>query len=1380
MRRFTPTLLAALAGVGFAGSTTAGPIDTLNPRVVDEESIGQNTVVQFNLAPTAQSSLNDLEPVTLILRFFSVDAMDVVTTLIDVAVPSAAIDVDGDGVFGENPDDVLVYAAIGVTDIRFDVGAIPGVNLAFNAAQGSSAVSVGAQILADDASMNRDANVIDTTAGVPNEGPDEALSLVFDALAFSGAFINTDGDQLTVVFNRSLSNLDVGNDVNHTILANVDALDIEIADNSSFNMPAAPLGTTFPPTFVGGDNIALQFVLDPMTTNIDSGDFLRFVMGGDVRDFIGEDAGDLTAGAQVEALTGLEIDEAKFLERVSAGTVADAIRVTFNNPLDSGDIGDVAFWNNIFRDAGASDLLIDDVRIDPADANSVLLDVDMDGDDAVAADGTDEDTGEAFELQLDEMDGDPPSDIFGQDFTGTDTVSIDDCIAPARASGFTNAAFVDCDGDGTLDAIKIVFDEPLGATSANNTDGFTLMANSGVTVHPVAGIDLQTGARPGDANHPGISGLDADGDGDTGDDDDTTFLQADFDTAPPAGDEELALGTPELASTDVDGDGEISDREQNNSIVIKYDIDSVDWDGDGDLGGDDAFEALGSTGDFGLVNVDFDSDGTGIEDVNGTATADSFTVNSNVDCAAPVVLSVNFLTGDNIDSGQQKVAEQDGEVGDGGDNIAQIVATERLDAVAAVRSGSPGNLELGEFRFGAGANDNFDGGTALFVGNDENVLQISDDDENGWSADDSLTIRPGSRLSDSPGNLFPGTDSPLPAVDRTAPFIGLINDFSGNGVISAFLIDSDADDFVERIDMFFNAPVDAATVMDGDFTVAGINADVPTTVSADGFVISLNVDAVAADTLPISDPVEVTYNPGGNTVDTPLAGLDGNAVADGCETSFDADQVPEPNVDADFTAIKVISGVITDADGTPVPAGTKVFGMVAAPIAKSIRGTMNSVSFVLTDNSSLHAVTNVILGLEEFAYMFIDSNGTLMFIRNDKNIDENVDAILQLNINSTNLQRVTYTGRGFTDSFGNATISGGTIEVSWGLLASDSGTAVSLWDEGIGGAPITSAAVIGDDTGAYVLKMSAPIAAFNGMPKLNAINWPVIVVVELANGKRFAVSSLVDRLGGGGPISFAPNNRNDDTDGSAPGDCVFDIDLQNIGITGMYNGWNLVKFARASGFASASNQLPLLPRGVTEDDVALGSDFDNRNLPLRGALAQFVYFEDDNSDGMYTADDDDDDSFDRLIVDPRCLEHFAFVMTSRGVQVNKAFKGRFASGITTLTGGYGLGFFNADNGRIGIFQGGAPISAGPVLTDSGDLNANLTFGWILGSYVPASSEGDSVADFFTTNGPDNDFFIIFNRTGNNRVEVETGSGVSDGSTTASEVGCLALFLHYNN
>jgi hypothetical protein len=166
-------------------------------------------------------------------------------------------------------------------------------------------------------------------------------------------------------------------------------------------------------------------------------------------------------------------------------------------------------------------------------------------------------------------------------------------------------------------------------------------------------------------------------------------------------------------------------------------------------------------------------------------------------------------------------------------------------------------------------------------------------------------------------------------------------------------------------------------------------------------------------------------------------------------------------------------------------------------------------------------------------------------------------------------------------------------------------------------------------------------------------------------------------------------------------------------------------------------------------------------------LDQFVYFWDDNGDGAWTSDDDND-RLDSIIISSRCLDFFTFVLDSTGVKTG--------DNITAIFGGYATGVFNPEgNDKVGVFQFGPTISASTVfsaLTGVGSFPSNATtLGW---SLVTSPVSTENLTTFLTNNG--SDFLIIFDRSGNNDVDIATFNSTTGGDAEEIEQGD-ALFLH---
>ncbi len=1348
------TTAAATAAIATSGAAMA-QIDVTNPTPFGMATVEQSGPISIVIFDVPGGVLTVAETITVTLDFFTVDDMDAVTVQFgNILVPPASLDLDGDGTFGEGGDNVWAGAT---TDSKIDMAGVGTFNAAVNAINGlvtsGSAVSAGIRIVATDQSANTEMTVIDTTSGVFNEATDESLDGLTTAANMSDAFYDETNMELIMVWNRSLRNAAGGtaNDLNQTVVADVALLagtDFERADDSAFMTGvAAILGVNAGDVaLTGATQEALSFTL-PMVDNIDVGNYVRIAAATtSVTDILGNDLSDDQVGSVVSALEDFIVTAVNWRVPVptnGANTVG-ALAVTFNLPVDSGQLGADSFYDMFLGsgsdllDADNSDFFLTGAAVDPMDSRTILLDVDSDIDDlGVADDGLnqDDDTGNdydgdgnndenllSFSLNLEgdrEMAANEPQSAFGGPYGGGDddfdqTIVSGDEIDPTAGA----VAYVDCDGDGTLDGVRVVFSEPLD-TSVDADDGAAITANTGVTVHPVDMIDLVTGVRT------------------------TATTAAMF----AMGEDDVDIDSFEFSSVDTDADDVISSRETNNAITWKWVPGDFDWDGDGMTANDammaDDEEALATTDDDGLVDLDVDGMMSPITDANGNS-AGGFSGTANTDRASAVLLGVSFFNGDNIAAGMQKFSEQDGNPGDdANNNLVQGIFTEGLNV---------GGIDETKFRWGASASDRFAvGDSDGTFGAENNILQLTDNTPNGIEAGDTLTIAADNGVADLNGfDLAPDATGQM-SVDRTGPYVALQFDVNGVVIDSAFLVDETEDgEFAERVDLFFTCDLDASTVQVEDFTVQGIDAD-DLTLALSGQVVSLSFPT---SLIPLSSTVTVTYNGAADT--TPLA-CNGNPIA-AMNDTVTAREVPTPDVDGEFTAVKNISGTITGAS-----AGTKVFGMIAAPAVKSIRGTVGNVSFVITDSSSCEAVTNVILGLEEFAYMYNDRGD--MFVSNEKEDDfDDVSEpsarwIALMNINSNNF---TFTARGTSEDaqYQSINVSSGSLAISWEVLGSSDGTAYNLYRNGVGSTPIVSTAVVTDDSGAYLLHMTAPVSEFGGF---SATDWPIIIVVEQPTGARFAVSGLLTSINGEAITFNSLQWESDD-----PSNCIFDIDLADVGVETIYRGWNILKYARAGGYADANNQIPTLPRGVTEDDITVGTDLDNATT-----LSQFVYFLDSNGDGVW---DNNDGGLEDIVVDVNCFEHFVFTMTSRGVEVSSQFNGRVSDDVDTFPGGYAAGFFNGESSRLGVFQFGSMIAPGSIFGSEDEFpNNNVTKGWALVSNNPGG-ESDTIVEFFTQN-PGAEFVIEFDRTSNSEVEISTSdNGIGD----LNEVTCQGLFVWYDN
>ncbi|TVQ31700.1 MAG: hypothetical protein EA376_08535 [Phycisphaeraceae bacterium] len=1324
-------MLTAAAATGFATSSAMAQINMVQPVVDNQGFAGNDTVVIFEL----DAGLGALDGFTnteeIGGRFFLID--DAGTILLgpfNVAVTDdmgAAVDYDN---------------GMANTGLQMDFGDVTFATALANPAVTRIRLQIGT---VDNPVGDWEFAALDAMDPMA----DETLIKDIEAPVLTNAFLSSDGEDLFLVFSERLNNAAAANNPNHTVVAGLGGGDLQFNTSNSFDgMTPNPTGLSAP-AFVGADNTTVGFTV-AMMSDIALGVWLRPTHDAmddpdhGFKDIVGNFATD--GAVQITQLQELAPVSAEWIETVPAngGPVAEAVRVVWNNPLNPMMLGDVAFYDVLMLDGMASNINVPvaGVAADPDNASAVLLNVDATGADGVSTDGLDTATGEQFSFAFDSMTGTPPTDIFSQAFDGTANLNIGDGIAPAIVGA---PRTFDTNGDGQIDAFALVFTEPIDISGAT-ASAFTLTLTDGATIRPfsVFTTNLSSDRITDPTDEANEEEIDLDG-----------------------GDGEFDVSGFDTSDSDPDGDR----TEQGNVLVIMFDPADVI----------DAANTTGApgTGDVNWATIAAVAADAGIADANGNDWGvDLGTTAVSVDGAAPVLAEVWFLTGDNVDMGNQLISEQDGVVGDQDDNnIAQLIYSE------AVADGGI-NANAGAFRFGPGPNERFAmGDFDAIVGDGNNIVQFIDTNARGFGPGDMFRVVADNGVEDAAGNDYPGTPAGMSedVLNRTAPYIALQRDVNGNTIHAAFLFDTSSpqNGFADRLDLFFTAPIDEDTVAADDFRVEGLT---PTgvTVIGDRVQLTLPGDQFSVDTV-----LSVLYR--GSVADPTVADGDGNAVSM-VDDTFDARAVPQPDSDGEFTAVMNIAGRLTTNGTTAVPAGTKIFSFIAVPTAKAIRGRMGNMDFVLTDAGSLNAMNNFLLGIAEFVYLY-DDGGT-MFLRNDKsegnfNVGQaGARSISQLTINAGNLANVTFNARGVTTSGGfsptTTNVTNGRVQVVWDVLRSADGTASSLFNDGFGARPLSSTAVVTDEPGSgnnYLLHTTAPINAFTGLPRLNAIDWPVIIVVELPNGERYPVSSLLNAVDGMGPISFNPANRRQTAAGLGSPDRSFNINLANVGSQEIWGGWNLMAFPRRSGFATSTGVLPVLPRSVVTGDVRVGAPLTNVT-----PLSQFVFFNDDNGDGVWTFADDDAAPFDSIIVDVNCIQHFAFTMTSRGVQVSSAHAGRFSNTITSLVGGYAVGFFNGERSggmpdKLGAFQFGPMITPGAIFGSGAPFpNSNVTLGWALATNVP-DGETDTRTEFFANNTRA-DFYIQFDRTGHNLVDISTGATASGVASDSETVRLQGLFVHY--
>lgn len=1228
---------------------------------------------------------------------------------------------------------------------------------------------------------------LSSVINIGNEALDTTVTPDPTIPVLQNVFLNNAGDAAFFVFSKSLNNNDATNDNNHTVLANITAADFQVDTVNSFDgTEVAPTGLTNP-SFQGTNRTVIRFDRNSAATTLNSGSFARPTFtdaattpNNDIFDVLRNRP---TASAvQVTAATPLAPQSASWLTTVAVNgaNAPAALRVVFNNPLNNA--GDVNAYDLVVNGAVVSNVVLSNFTIDPTNPNAVLIDVNSNTNDfGVSPDGrTVNSNGAAsgiVSIRVKDSTGTDVQDLFANAFTGQTDIAATDAIAPTQVGA---PAFLDTNRDGEQDGVAVIFDEPI--TDFTSAAGLQLTRLAGAST-PFFLITPASPDLPSTVNRV-VSGT----------------LTNNLIT-PAAGTFSVPATGSGVSRTSIDADnnGTISARETNNAILITFNPRAVDWDNDGTTRASatpDSNEPVPGTGDSSAVqlflNVSNAAQNNGlsgqsvspatVSDANGNAfTNGNAPVNAaaSQDRAAPAVATIISTPGDNQGaSNDQTFAEQDGDAGDAqSNNRFTFVFGENIGVA------NTGDVEEANIRFGAGGINGF-AENASFVFASTNKLALrNSNSSNALTATTPLSILFAARVDDASGNrTVTGDIVPTP---RNAPYVTLQSPVDDTGdVFAAYLIDADnvaADagfGFADRIELTFSQPLDPATVSAADFSVS--NGTI-STVTSSGNTVTINLTDGA---VPMTSTVTVTYNPDV----TPIAAVGGVAITSAAtNNTVTAGAIPDADRDTQNVAIQDVVGTITNVPGLaagPAPVGTKIYAMVATPRAASIRATHNNVTFVVDeewDENSLEAMTNVLLGVKEFVYLGRDTDN-FQFYRNRKDIagSATFEDVIQLSVNSANLSNISFTGTGET---ANDRVSAGSVRLAWDVLRSSNGSIYSFYNDGyeVGGTPILSSAVTTDATGRFELHVSAPISAFDGISRLNSVGRPIILVVELPSGRRYAVSSLVSSVNGA-PLIFNPLNRRQTT-GNADNASSFNINLANVGTEMIYQGWNLVPFNRQGGFANTAGNRPVRPGEVDEAEIVVPTTA--APLPLgASAVDQFVLFNDDDNDGFWTSNDDGG-RFDAIVIDADTFRHFAFTMTSFGVQIG--------SGINNLVGGYALGFFNNDDfGRnFGVFQFGAPFANNvlfPGTTAANTFpNSATTQGWAL---VSSKTGYATVAAARNANtNPDLDYIIYFRNNGPNAggnglntIEVQSADLTSPDNNNTNDLTAVpagqAFFGHF--
>jgi len=1297
------SLLAASSALGAVvdGITVVEPITAPNTETIGPRS---TIIVDVDGGLAGANIITDGQPVS---RAALIPLNDMGN-----AIPGVFLDCSA-GVIAQNYND---GGAPGVDDLTINLANVTNVESFLNT---TGAASFRLIVTTTDIMLNiNNINGVQTIWSA-NEAVDQCFDSDTVRPVLSGAIVNTMGDAIFFVFTESLNTGNATNDPNQTVVANVLA-NTNFQVGPMFN--SGPTGLTNP-TFPPGSTSIIRYDRDSMNTNVSAGTVIRPAFDtmtqlpiNIIRDEVANQA--TIASTSVTNQVALAASSATFVEDVpvGGGTVVDAVRVTFNNPITT--VGDNDTY--VLRRPNAagsseedSDIVLFNPHIDPNDPFSVLLDAQQSFDEGVGANGrsisNDNNVPDnaAYEVRVTDAGAVDPADVFGGTFSGTTDLAAADGIEP----GLVFTAFGDADGDGNQDTAYLVFDESMANVTANT--GFTVVRNGGVTVRPffLIGADgslteemTVSNMTPANNNLPNI--------------------------------------VVSRTSIDVDNDGTISDREMNNAVCAAYDPLTFDWNNNGLVGpANDPMEAVPGTGDPNVVNMQYVVSTGSVQDAAGNLFENGGSDVNNAastDRARPRVAVVLFFTGDNqgydafwdpLPSNDQYFSEQDEELGDQEDNNRIAIYFGEFLSIGA--------LNESQVFFGPGLSSSFDNNAFLFS-TDNCITLINTDGDPDLEVGQPVSIAASSGIEDAAGNEALSGDD---IGDCRAPYSALQSGVDGGVFAGGFLQDSDNDGFADAIAIAMTQPILASTLANGDFS---LSIGTVTGVALDSSLPNVIIISITDGVVSMNNTVTVTYNGSSDTnriASDEDEGGTGKAIS-AVNDSIDVSAVQESTQPTQAVAIQDVIGTGLLPDGvTPFPTGTKVYAFIAVPTARKITATHNNVGFAVDadwDTSSLEAWTNWLLGLEEYIYLARDLDN-FQFYSNYKDEGDSNSGIstykdvIQLQVNSRSLTAITFTGRGESNT---DIVSNGRVDLCWDVLRSSGGSMANLfrrfWGYNWGGTPISSRAVVTGNDGRFEIHISAPISAFNARPNLNSVGYPIILVVETPAGLRYAVSSVVSSINGG-PLLFNPQNRRQNQDRSAVDATVFNINLANVGTEQLHPGWNLVGFNRAGGFATATNSRPTLPAGVTTSNVVVGT-----TLPFAGPLDQFVYFRDPNRDGEWTVSEDSD--FSDIVIDFDCLANwFAFTMTSFGVQAG--------TGINNVVGGYAIGIFNnsVNAWSYGMFQFGAPRSGTALFSASAPFsNSSANLGWGLFTSPTAFDPATGIGG---TANPNLDYIILFRNNG---------------------------------
>jgi hypothetical protein len=841
------------------------------------------------------------------------------------------------------------------------------------------------------------------------------------------------------------------------------------------------------------------------------------------------------------------------------------------------------------------------------------------------------------------------------------------------------------------------------------------------------------------------------------------------------------------------------------------------------------------------------------------------------DFAAPAVVRLCHQPGDNSpDNGNveplsdtQLLFEQDLTVGDQNVNdLVRIITGENLAGGISTTSVTENLLSYGGQGDTFGGDDNNNGNDDFLNNNSDgfNPANANVAVFRPLNATDPNAVVPGITLSLTEdtfgrgirdGNSNQTSFNGLTLDNCAAPYIAHIVD--SNNVVQAgvFLTPDASGDFVAGISGRATQPIDAATLRIQDFvinfggTITGVAVD-----AEDPNVINWTTGGAP---IGINNTITLTYNganPGAFLVasQAPPAGT-GIAVSPANSGALDGTganavrELQDPfQGSTDVATLPVVANLV-GFDGNPLPINTKVFVFNAIPIVREITADHNNVPFTYrTDDPiynndigtqfssvypSLNAFTSWLHGVRTEVYLHRNRRNDQQFTNTKVNPFLNATTVpnggdtggdnsalvdsIRLNINAGRLTAITFSGTGEQSQDRVRT---GRLDLAWDVIRSFNGTLDNYRRFGYawGSRPVPAGVgVVDNDTGRVNMMVSRPVTQFGGSNRFDSIAKPLIFVIELPNGERYAVSSVLaasntnDHDGDGtvgDPILFeAAVLRSNNSDGTARDGLVVNFDLRRVGSQVVNPEWNLIPLDRAFGVVAGTNSnLPALPAGVTTSNIV---SYNTAQFPYANPLSSGVFWAENGGgffgigtplpgayDGKWTAADDVAGPFSTIGLDPDLITHFAFTLTTRGVQLG--------NGITSLVGGYGVAFYNnadlsggSSLNNFGLFQFGTALAQTSVFGSNpiSSSNNRAGNGWILGA---VTNPFDPATGFFAANAG-SDYFIAFRNngrnpaTGNSTVLIEVGSLDAGASTNnpndLREVGVggsEAGFIHYDN